>query len=151
MIRQAVVLTTAFLALAGAAQAGPVVTDHRGGPVVTDHRGNGPVVRDHRGNTGPVVVVPPRPTPPRGPFQRPGDPTDGRPPVVTTQNPPKGPGVIVDPCQPGQCGGGHHHSWNSRGFLGVVGVPASYVQTEDCFFEQRRLNGFVRLVKVCAE
>jgi hypothetical protein len=148
MIRQAVVFTAALLTLTGAAQAGPVVTDHRGGPAVTDHRGNGPVVRDHRGNTGPVVVVPP---PSRGPFQRPGDPTNGRPPVVTTQNPPNGPGVIIDPCRPGQCGGGHHHSWNSRGFLGFGVVPASFTPAPECFFEKRRLNGSLRLVKVCAE
>jgi hypothetical protein len=145
MIKLSAISAATFFAMTAVVMAGPTTTDHRSGQV-TDHRG-GPVVTDHRGTSGPVIAPPGR-----GPFRPAGDPTNGAPPVVT-QNPPQRPGVIVDPCRPGQCAGGQHggQSWNSRGFFGFGAVPASYTPSSECFFEKRRFNGVLRVVKVCAE
>jgi hypothetical protein len=103
----------------------------------------------------PPVIGPVGPKFPHGPVVGwPG----GKPPVI---GPCKGPGCgggwppgggpkPVPPMQPPHHGHGHWHG--GKIFVGGYQPAALYVPgNQECFQEQRRINGIVKLVKVCHE
>jgi hypothetical protein len=93
----------------------------------------------------PPVIGPIHPKVPLGPVV-------GKPPIF---NPPGGGGLPpgggpkpVPPMQPP-----HHGHWHGgKVFVGGYQPAALYVPgNQECFQEQRRINGIVKLVKVCHE
>jgi hypothetical protein len=119
-----------------------------GRPQIVDHRGTTsgrPQVVDHRGGMPPVVgpIGPIGPKHPQGPVVT--WPGGGIPPVV---GPGGGGPKPVPPMQPP-----HHGHWHGgRNVAGGYQPAALYVPgNQECFQEQRRINGIVKLVKVCHE
>ncbi len=111
-----------------------------GGNVITPG-GRGPIV------VGPIGPVKPRP--PIGPVVT----WPGKGPIVVGPGgggglPPGGGPKPVPPMQPP-----HHGHWQGgRTFVGGYQPAALYVPgNQECFQEQRRINGIVKLVKVCHE
>jgi hypothetical protein len=132
----------------------PQVVDHRGTttgrPQVVDHRGGMPPVIGPGGR--PPVVGPIGPIGPGGPIgpKHPHGPVvtwpgGGIPPVV---GPGGGGPKPVPPMHPP-----HHGHWGGGRIVAGGYQPAAlYVPgNQECFQEQRRINGMVKLVRVCHE